>query len=197
MEIFYCADMHFGHENIIGFDERPYNCISEMEEGLVKNWNAQISSKDLTYILGDFCWSSNSEEWARILKRLKGKKILIKGNHDPENNNFYKKVNLLAKSKGFLDIRDFYEETDSIYKVLLSHYPMLAYKKSYNPFTYMLFGHVHNTNESKIIDKFINELRANCVNRYDNKGNLINVSICRSYMNYTPQTLEYLINKNN
>ena len=56
-----------------------------MEDRMVKNWNSVVSKNDTVYILGDFCWSKDDEEWIRILDRLTGNKVLIKGNHDKKN----------------------------------------------------------------------------------------------------------------
>lgn len=30
--IFYIADMHFGHENVLRFDDRPFSEIGQMDE---------------------------------------------------------------------------------------------------------------------------------------------------------------------
>ena len=38
-KIFYIADTHFGHQNIILFDNRPFFSIEEMERELINNWN--------------------------------------------------------------------------------------------------------------------------------------------------------------
>ena len=78
---FYIADTHFGHKNIINFDNRPFSSTKEMEDVIVKNWNSVVTNDDDVYILGDFCWDKE-DEWIRILNRLNGRKFLIKGNHD-------------------------------------------------------------------------------------------------------------------
>ena len=78
--IYFTADTHFGHENVIRFCSRPFSCAAEMDEALIENWNSRVKGNDTVYVLGDmFFRSVNFEE---ILKRLKGKKRLIVGNHD-------------------------------------------------------------------------------------------------------------------
>ena len=52
-----------------------------MDEALIRNWNAKVSDEDTVYVLGDISWY-NDETTARIFNSLKGRKILIKGNHD-------------------------------------------------------------------------------------------------------------------
>ena len=35
--IFYIADTHFGHENILQMDSRPFASVEEMDTALIKN----------------------------------------------------------------------------------------------------------------------------------------------------------------
>ena len=78
--IYFTADTHFGHYNVIRFCDRPFASAEEMDEAMIQNWNDRVTGNDTVYILGDmFFRSTNAEE---ILKRLKGKKRLIVGNHD-------------------------------------------------------------------------------------------------------------------
>lgn len=80
-KIFYISDTHFGHKNCIKFDNRPFETVEEMDQTLIDNWNKKVSDEDTVYIIGDFIYrSGNTFEW--YLKQLKGKKILVSGNHD-------------------------------------------------------------------------------------------------------------------
>ena len=45
--IYYTADQHFGHSNIIGLCNRPYSDIADMDENLIFNWNKVIGSGDI------------------------------------------------------------------------------------------------------------------------------------------------------
>ena len=80
---FYISDLHFGHKNILSFDNRPFFTLSEMEQVLISNWNSRVEKNDEVYILGDMFW--RNEEATRILSELKGRKYLILGNHDRIN----------------------------------------------------------------------------------------------------------------
>lgn len=81
--IYFTSDTHFWHKNIIrpDYSNRPYNSIEEMNESFIDNWNKTVSNTDTIYHLGDVSFG-NRESTGAILKRLNGKKILIKGNHD-------------------------------------------------------------------------------------------------------------------
>lgn len=53
MTIRYIADMHFDHDSIIAYDNRPFDSVEEMNEKLIANWNRVVTaSEDLTWILG-------------------------------------------------------------------------------------------------------------------------------------------------
>ena len=50
-KVFFTADMHFGHENVISFDKRPFETVEEMDEDLIRRWNAKVGKGDLVYVL--------------------------------------------------------------------------------------------------------------------------------------------------
>lgn len=183
---YYISDTHFGHQNIIRFDNRPFNTTEEMENAIVENWNRVVAKNDTVYILGDFCWSRDESEWIRILDRLNGSKVLIKGNHDLRN--------MSAKLKAkFADIKDYKEITDNGKHIIMSHYPILLHKAAYNPDCYMLCGHIHITREDAFLEKWRKELRDTWTKSGDACGNVFNVGCMKEYMNYTPRTLDEII----
>lgn len=117
--IYFTADTHFGHDNVIRFCNRPFSCAAEMDEALIANWNGRVKGNDTVYILGDmFFRSTNFEE---ILKRLKGRKRLIVGNHD---GSWMTKADI---SRYFASIDKFLETTDGQHALTLCHYPMLTW----------------------------------------------------------------------
>ena len=132
--IYFTADTHFGHENVIRFCDRPFASAAEMDEALVQNWNDRVKGNDTVYILGDmFFRSVNVEE---VLKKLKGKKRLIVGNHD---GSWMQKTDT---SKYFESIDSFLETSDGQHSLTLCHYPMLSWKHAMR--SYMIHGHIHN-----------------------------------------------------
>ena len=106
---YYIADLHFGHTNVIRFDNRPFKDMKEMEEELIRRWNDRVTAVDTVYILGDFCWRP-SNAWIPLVQRLNGRKVLIRGNHDP------KKIDGKLR-KMFDDIKDYKEITDNGRKI--------------------------------------------------------------------------------
>jgi calcineurin-like phosphoesterase family protein len=81
MTVFFTADTHFGHSNVIRYDKRPFRDVTEMNEALIKNWNRAVRPSDTVYHLGDVS-ILRPERTREILDSLNGKIILIRGNHD-------------------------------------------------------------------------------------------------------------------
>ena len=183
---YYISDLHIGHENVIKLDHRPFADTDEMFDAIVSNWNKTVKGNDTVYILGDFIWKKKNE-WAEIVKQLKGKKVLIRGNHDPKE--FSDEVRAL-----FVDIKDYMEIQDGQYKVVLCHYPLLSYFHDFSPNVVMVYGHVHNTLEMNLVQEFRQKLWAK--NSADNKwplGQLLHAGCMEEYMSYTPRTLQEII----
>ena len=51
--IFFTADQHFGHFNIMRLSKRPFASLDEMNEAMIARWNAKVRDEDTIYILGD------------------------------------------------------------------------------------------------------------------------------------------------
>ena len=134
--IYYTSDLHLFHYNIIRLCNRSYNTVEEMNGDLIKRWNIKVGPNDDVYILGDIVFKyADINEVKEMLKKLNGKKHLIKGNHD--------------KFLNQLNWRDYFESLD-VYKeindngrmVCLFHYPIEEWNGYYRN-SYMLYGHVH------------------------------------------------------
>lgn len=78
---YYTGDLHFGHNTVLKFDNRPFKDIDEMDRVLIDNWNSRITKNDQVYILGDLALH-NEKPYSWYLSQLKGQKHLIVGNHD-------------------------------------------------------------------------------------------------------------------
>ena len=171
--IYYIADMHFGHRNVLRFDARPFESIAAMDETIIQNWNARVTDEDTVYVLGDAFWKNEADSVA-ILSRLKGHKHLIRGNHD----RVHGKLGTLWES-----IEHYAEITDGTTQVVMCHYPIPFYKGQFYGGV-MLYGHVHNSQDWELVKK--------CQRLTWDAGrpsHLINVGCMMPYMNYTPRTL--------
>lgn len=185
---FYISDLHLGHDNVIKFDNRPFKSVKEMDQTLIDNWNKVVSDGDTVYILGDFCWSKNELEWVKILKQLKGEKVLIKGNHDLK----YFSSSLRPM---FKYIKDYDEVKDNGKRVILSHYPIPFYRGAYNPDMVHLYGHIHVTIENNFMEHIKEYIDKNDDRgQSKHKGQFYNVGCMMPYMDYTPRTLEEITN---
>ena len=152
----YIADCHFFHNNLNFFmDKRGFKDYEEMDQFMISQWNSHVTSKDDVYILGDFS-ISGGESTNEILKQLNGRKHLIIGNHDRYLEDKQFDTSLLVS------IRPYAEINDNGRKVVLSHYPIFCYNGQYKKDsltgeakTFMLYGHVHNTHDELLVNKFI------------------------------------------
>ncbi len=134
MRIFYIADPHFGHESIIRLCQRPFSSAGEMDEAMIQSWNARVTDEDTVYIVGDF-WHKGTTPPNAILRRLKGKKYLIRGNHDRWMD--AESAKLLAGQSNLMHIFD-----PSLGRhVTICHYPLLVWPGNDSC---MVFGHIHN-----------------------------------------------------
>jgi calcineurin-like phosphoesterase family protein len=131
---FITADTHWGHSMLVKNRLRPFDTLAQMDETLVRAWNAKVPPRAIVYHLGDVGLCQRKRlEW--ILRRLNGQIRLIRGNHDK---------NIKGSLLGYFDwVKDYYESTtpDGI-KVVMSHYPFLTWNKSHWG-SYSLHGHSH------------------------------------------------------
>lgn len=81
--IWFTADPHYFHENIIRFCERPFIDAEHMNEILVTHHNALVDDNDVVVIGGDLSFGG-AKETVDLVRRLKGHKYLVLGNHDRE-----------------------------------------------------------------------------------------------------------------
>lgn len=137
--IYFTSDTHFFHSQVINFCKRPFNCVEEMNEQLVQNWNKTVKPGDLIYILGDVSFG-NVQDTNQILSRLNGQKYLIYGNHDQlirkkkELQEHFVWCKDLARIKPLINN----EKQD----IVLCHYAMRVWEKSHYG-SWQLFGHSH------------------------------------------------------
>lgn len=167
-----------------------------MELDLISRWNKQVSNADHVYVLGDFLWKAGSDEWIRILNKLHGNIHLIQGNHDCKQYS-------TGVRKKLAEICHYKEVAETVdgkpYRIILSHFAILSYYGSCYENCFHLHGHTHTTKEQDLVEDFAEmakeKLKNSSGNEYLNRAQMINVGCMMPYMNYTPQTFEYLLMK--
>lgn len=147
-KLFFTADTHFGHNNVIKYCNRPYKDIKEMCEKIILKWNEVVSPLDTVVHLGDFSFA-NPVLSRRISEALNGYIILVRGNHDSDK---------IIDACGFSDVVDFLElkikDGDIIQKISCMHYPMAIWPSSHYG-AWHLHGHSHGAYtipDRKILD---------------------------------------------
>ncbi len=185
-KIFFTSDTHFGHENAIKFDNRPFETVEEMNEELIRRWNAKIGKDDTVYVLGDMIWKPRNEEAATIIKKLNGKIILIKGNHDSFVNNETNK-NAFTAIKDYDDICVKLED-GSQRRVILSHY-FIPFYNGHRHQGVHLHGHSH-ASEEYVQEEIIKRTLAQ--NGFESRS----YNVGCMHWNYEPVTLDEILAKN-
>ncbi len=145
--IYFTSDTHFGSNDIIERENRPYRNKQHYIREQIKIWNKQAGPGDTIYHLGDFTnYNTREQQWEEgleVIKHVKAEVILVVGNNEERiiqnvfNNSFHD-FKQFCISLGFHDVitdvnlkmggREFY----------LNHYP-----KNHKPNRINLFGHTH------------------------------------------------------
>jgi calcineurin-like phosphoesterase family protein len=133
---FVISDTHFGHTNSWekfklpnGDPLRPFTSTEEMDETMVERWNAVVRPQDTVYHLGDVVINRKS---LHHVKRLNGKKRLVRGNHDIFKDADYREVGF----ESLYGVRVFVD------KFILSHIPLHPESVT-ERFKVNVHGHLH------------------------------------------------------
>ena len=100
--IYFTADTHFCHANIIRNCDRPFDDVHQMNRIMIEKWNSYVTDRDDIYILGDFMYKGKGRDANEILSKLKGRKYLVKGNHE----NYLTDINF--RQGAFEWVKDYY-----------------------------------------------------------------------------------------
>ena len=131
--VFLVSDTHFGHLGVCKFTRndgvtklRPWDSPEEMDEEMVKRWNETVRPNDKVYHLGDVVINRKA---LKIMHRLNGDKVLIRGNHDIFRDEEYR--------EHFRELRAYHVMNGMI----LSHIPI--HVDSIGRFGTNIHGHLH------------------------------------------------------
>lgn len=138
--IFFTADTHFGHTNIIKYSKRPFKNVNEMDEKLIENWNSVCNNDSIVYHLGDV-FMGNDSYFNRICDKLDFRHLyIIKGNHDKGVANWYSTF----KPSGVTLFNSYLETRIDGQDFTLCHYAMRVWNKSHHG-AYHLYGYSHGS----------------------------------------------------
>lgn len=135
---------HLGHKNILEYDNRPFDNITQHDIAILKNYNDTVEDEDDFYYLGDFSFASPSlTEY--YISSMKGNKFFIKGNHDKESTiKLYKQYGTYLGGIEQIEVEK--------QKIILCHYSLRVWSGNHRG-TFCLYGHSHHSLERYPIGK--------------------------------------------
>ena len=128
------SDPHFYHANICKFTNfdgsplRPWDEVNQMTEDMIEWYNELVDDQDRVYILGDVAFSARTMR--EVVARLKGRKVLVPGNHEPPKMRKY--FDLFDDVRGYVVKKGF----------VMSHIPI--HPESLSRWELNIHGHLHN-----------------------------------------------------
>jgi len=154
--VFLVSDTHFGHTGVCKFMRsdgvtklRPFTDPDEMDEFMVKAWNERVKPNDKVYHLGDVVINRKA---LKVMSRLNGDKVLIRGNHDIFRDDEYRLY--------FRELRAYHVMNGMI----LSHIPI--HSESLGRFGVNIHGHLHD-NRVRLNDEIDPRYHCVCVEQTD------------------------------
>ena len=141
MAIYFIADTHFSHGNIIRYCNRPFSSGQEMDETIYANWTALVQPKDKVYHLGDVAFGSEAMVARTVerIKKLPGVKYLLPGNHDGR----YPELVASAFAEVLPPLYELSAQSGREgVRIVLCHYPLLTWNRAFHGALHF-HGHVH------------------------------------------------------
>jgi calcineurin-like phosphoesterase family protein len=133
--LWFTSDHHFGHANIIKHDGRPFACVDEMNEQLIRRWNECVRPHEEVWHLGDLVFRAHGNP-AEIIRRLHGRIHIVWGNHDGDY--------AQACPELFASTHDLVRIRHAGQTLVLCHYPLEEWHGSHRG-TWHLHGHCHGS----------------------------------------------------
>jgi len=134
MAVWFSADSHHGHANIIKYANRDFPDVETMDEVLIERWNSLVRPGDIVWHLGDFALTK-PEKVIEYRKRLTGQIHLILGNHDREK---------VVSKAGFASINKLKTVKIGETILVLCHFAMRVWDRQHYG-SCQLYGHSHGT----------------------------------------------------
>jgi len=162
MAVWFTADTHFGHGNIIKYCQRPFlspeefaatrddprskirispETVKRHDNSLLESINSLVAPDDVLWILGDYCWGGLADAM-RYRNRIRCRTVnLVWGNHDqseiaPAFND--------CMDQGMIEVEG--------QPIWLNHYPMRSWDRAFHG-SWHFYGHVHGRLEREDAQK--------------------------------------------
>ena len=137
---YFISDMHFGHEDRVKWDARPFKDAAEMFSVMRERWNARVREDDDVWIVGDFTYygETDDENIRHYALNLNGRKHLIYGNHDDRIKNSPALQHLFCEC-----VYEKFIERDGR-KIFLAHYPMVEWYRRPQGCV-LIYDHIHGS----------------------------------------------------
>ena len=170
------SDPHFYHRNIVRFADsngdklRPWDDATTMTEEMIQWYNDVVDDADRVYILGDVAFSA--ADMNRVVPRLKGRKCLVPGNHDP--------VKMRKYFDLFDDVRGYVQRSGFI----MSHIPL--HPNCLGRWKLNIHGHLHNN---------VMRERVNEVEEFYGEPDLRYYCVCVERTNFRPKLLDEILHE--
>ena len=159
--VFFTADQHWGHKNIIKYCNRPFESVEEMDAEMIRRWNAVVEPGDTVYHLGDFTmegYAYAKEIFAQLDGRVRilslpwhhDKRWLQKAITAPPHtqDKSYVHSQTFVRLLPPIEVIEVSRHGGAVpmgerpLKITLGHYPMMSWEASYHG-AYHLHGHSH------------------------------------------------------
>jgi calcineurin-like phosphoesterase family protein len=139
--LYFTSDHHFNHKAVLGYCNRPFASVEQMDEIMIQRWNEVVSPNDTVYHLGDFTLGADAKSY---ILRLNGQinfvvpdfhhdKRWLKNKPDLPNVEYLSSIYPLKVNKDIL--------------IVMCHYPFAAgaFERAHYG-AWHLYGHVHSPN---------------------------------------------------
>lgn len=138
--IYFTADLHFGHKNILTLSNRRFSSIKEHDDFIIKCINDTVTVADHLYILGDLGFHKDYVGLVTCLSQINCRNIhIIKGNHDNRQN-----MKRLCVDGLIVEVKEMKVVQKGQHRIFCCHYPMREWPGFYRG-DYHAYGHVHAT----------------------------------------------------
>lgn len=152
MSIYLTSDLHFCHKKDFLYKPRGFTSVGEMNYAIVSIWNNTVKDDDDIYVLGDLMLNDD-EEGMFLLKNLRGRLHIIRGNHDSD-----RRIELYKQCLHIVEVENSIYLHYNGYHFYLSHYPTLTsnfdFDKPLKARLINLCGHSHIQNAFEDWDKY-------------------------------------------